>query len=386
VPKLSHSFIVLIALSVASTPGFAAMTYRAFITSTKYNGNLGGLAGADAKCAARAAAAGLGGEWVAFLSDSGANALDRISDGVFVRVDGERLGDSVADLFDGSIEVPLNIDESGAATGQRAWTGTVEDGSTHAALCSDWTTSGASPRGRAGAATRTDEHWASYYGYHCNETHSLYCFEVGECPILSEGVACDDEDPGTAYSYCVAGACTAATPSSSVVVEGVTTTLPDLIPGAGNEPEIAKLRAIPFEDAPDTSALPKGASFPVGLFDLAIVHVPVGGSVTVDVDLPMEIHRGLRLYKHLGAAGWLNVTEDAQVVFEEGQTSYQITLTDGGYGDADGVADGIIEDPMGPLNDPTAIPTLGEWAVLLSLLLLAGLAVTRLRRGDTPAI
>ena len=34
---------------------------RIFVTSTTYDGNLGGLAGADAKCAARGAAAGLSG-------------------------------------------------------------------------------------------------------------------------------------------------------------------------------------------------------------------------------------------------------------------------------------------------------------------------------------
>lgn len=51
--------------------GVAGVDYkRVFVTSTSYNGNLGGLAGADAKCNTRAAAAGLSGTYKAFLAGS----------------------------------------------------------------------------------------------------------------------------------------------------------------------------------------------------------------------------------------------------------------------------------------------------------------------------
>src|SRR5207248_2675590 len=42
---------------------------RVFVTSVMYDGNLGGLAGADAKCQARATAASLSGTYKAWLSD-----------------------------------------------------------------------------------------------------------------------------------------------------------------------------------------------------------------------------------------------------------------------------------------------------------------------------
>jgi len=53
---------------------------RVFVTSSSWNGNLGGLSGAGAKCQQAADAAGLGGTWVAWLSDSTYDAKDRIPD------------------------------------------------------------------------------------------------------------------------------------------------------------------------------------------------------------------------------------------------------------------------------------------------------------------
>jgi hypothetical protein len=55
-----------------------------FVTSTgsgAAGGDLGGLAGADAKCSTLAQAAGVPGLWRAYLSDASANARDRIGPG-----------------------------------------------------------------------------------------------------------------------------------------------------------------------------------------------------------------------------------------------------------------------------------------------------------------
>ncbi|MFO0674362.1 MAG: DUF1554 domain-containing protein [Polyangiaceae bacterium] len=66
--------------------------HRIFLTSTVYDGNLGGLAGADAKCQARADAASLGGTWKAILSTRTVDARDHV-DGTVPRynVDGTRV-------------------------------------------------------------------------------------------------------------------------------------------------------------------------------------------------------------------------------------------------------------------------------------------------------
>ena len=50
----------------------------AFVTSGTFTGNLGGLAGVDAKCNAAALSAGLTGMFVAWLSTPQTNAIDRI--------------------------------------------------------------------------------------------------------------------------------------------------------------------------------------------------------------------------------------------------------------------------------------------------------------------
>jgi hypothetical protein len=53
---------------------------RVFQTSTTYDGNIGGLAGADAACAARATAAGLTGNYVPWLGNENTSAISRVID------------------------------------------------------------------------------------------------------------------------------------------------------------------------------------------------------------------------------------------------------------------------------------------------------------------
>lgn len=74
-----------------------------FITSTDQNGNLGGLAGADALCQRLAQSAGAPATrtWRAYLSTQGegaVNARDRIGDGPWHAANGAKIADSVADL------------------------------------------------------------------------------------------------------------------------------------------------------------------------------------------------------------------------------------------------------------------------------------------------
>jgi hypothetical protein len=59
--------------------GLPANQQRIFITSTTFNGNLGGLSGADTKCQAAATAAGLSRTYKAFLSSSTTLAKDKFN-------------------------------------------------------------------------------------------------------------------------------------------------------------------------------------------------------------------------------------------------------------------------------------------------------------------
>lgn len=91
----------------------APMTF--FVTSTTHDGDLGGLAGADAECQNLAAAVGAGGRtWRAYLSTTGTqtepavNARDRIGDGPWHNANGVMIAASVADLH-GDIERDRNL-------------------------------------------------------------------------------------------------------------------------------------------------------------------------------------------------------------------------------------------------------------------------------------
>ncbi|MCP3974444.1 MAG: hypothetical protein GY720_08120, partial [bacterium] len=105
-----------------------AQDLRVFVTSTQQNGNLGGLAGGDAVCEARATANTLGGTWRAWLSTSTVDAKDRLTEpaGVFTRaVSGTKVADDIADLTDGNIDNAILDDEFGVDGGNSiAWTGT----------------------------------------------------------------------------------------------------------------------------------------------------------------------------------------------------------------------------------------------------------------------
>lgn len=99
-----------IVLAAAAVAGFAiaapacaqdAASMTFFVTSTAVGdgANLGGLAGADARCQQLAEAAGSTGRtWKAYLSATGENAKDRIGAGPWQNIKGEVIATDVANL------------------------------------------------------------------------------------------------------------------------------------------------------------------------------------------------------------------------------------------------------------------------------------------------
>jgi hypothetical protein len=89
---------------------------KAFVTAAMFKTDLG-LAGADALCADEAAAAGLGGKFLALLATSTASAASRFADldgAVWVRLDGVPLNRAGESPFDeGGLLAPLNVDSTG---------------------------------------------------------------------------------------------------------------------------------------------------------------------------------------------------------------------------------------------------------------------------------
>ncbi len=152
---------------------------RAFLTSVVYDGNLGGLKGADNKCQLRADSLNMGGTWKAWLSDEKTSAASRLNhfNGPFKMMDGTVVADNWNDLVDGVLKSPINIDEYGYSAAWSVWTNTKPDGTVSSnEACLNWT-SNISYLGRVGTTSYQDQRWTSYSSSTCNYTRRLYCLE-----------------------------------------------------------------------------------------------------------------------------------------------------------------------------------------------------------------
>jgi hypothetical protein len=150
----------LTAIAIAASPLVPARSQELpsplsgfFATSTgsgAAGGNLGGLEGADLKCATLAAAADLpGSTWAAYLSTSTANARDRIGCGPWYNVTGTLIATDVDDLHANGIPAADVLDENGAAipfSAHDILTGSGQAGGLHptGANCGDFQVSEAS--------------------------------------------------------------------------------------------------------------------------------------------------------------------------------------------------------------------------------------------------
>lgn len=128
---------------VAGTLNAPSPTHRIFTTASKWNGNLGGQSGADAKCQAAATAAGLSGTWKAILSTSGQTATAKLTfTKSIANMQGEVVATNETDLFDGTLTYHVGYTETGALTSNSVWTGSLNDGTGDATTkCTDWTSS-----------------------------------------------------------------------------------------------------------------------------------------------------------------------------------------------------------------------------------------------------
>jgi hypothetical protein len=147
---------IFAALGVMSTSAVAAQEMSFFITSTNpgSGGDLGGIEGADAHCAALAEAAGSSGKtWRAYLSTSSEDARDRIGSGPWFNAAGVEVAADVASLHGdaNNLTKETAVDETGAVVSGRGdtpnrhdiLTGSMLDGTRAEQTCEDWTSSAA---------------------------------------------------------------------------------------------------------------------------------------------------------------------------------------------------------------------------------------------------
>src|SRR4051794_36326727 len=167
-----------------------------FVTSQVYNGNLGGLQGADLKCQTLAMKAGLlatGSVYKAWLSDNTTSPSRRfIKDGgPYVLPDGTVVAKNWGDLVNSTLQHAIDMDENKNTFEVGAvWTGTKPNGAAvpdiapfAPATCRNWTIGDNRSGGYMGFLTETDTQWSCQrdckFGdqFLCSENLHLYCIQ-----------------------------------------------------------------------------------------------------------------------------------------------------------------------------------------------------------------
>lgn len=153
-----------------------------FITSETFQGNLGGLAGADGLCQAAAEATELPGSFKAWLSSGEDMPLTTMvhAQGVYRRVDGVVIARGWHDLTDELIDATISVTELGEPVELGSWTNTEASGVVAAdpSDCNGWTT--IDLKGRWGSAQSIEPAWSNYINDlvnpgSCAAKRSLYC-------------------------------------------------------------------------------------------------------------------------------------------------------------------------------------------------------------------
>ncbi len=172
----------------------------AFVTGTRHNGNLGGIAGADTICNNCASAAGLEGTFKAWLGDSDSGPVDNFTKDqsvIYRLVNGEFVGtwpDLVEAAVTGppkSLLNPISMTEQGDMVTGYVWSNVSQGKSIDSEVgpnksdqtsCQNWT-SPSNGTGYVGDATSVDGlrwSWSLYIGEEppgCSTEFRLYCFE-----------------------------------------------------------------------------------------------------------------------------------------------------------------------------------------------------------------
>jgi len=158
-----------------------------FVSGTGQNGNLGGLAGADAICQSLAGNAGLPGSYMAWLSDTTQSPISRFARATvpYTLVDDTPVAANWAALTSGTLSHAINTIETGAFVNgapDEIWTNTRETGAPGGSLnamtnCLDWTTAESGQAGNTGRLTSTDFGWTDFSFNQCSSPRRLYCFQ-----------------------------------------------------------------------------------------------------------------------------------------------------------------------------------------------------------------
>ncbi len=151
-----------------------------FVSSVVDDGDLGGITGADATCNSLAAAEGLSGSFLAWLSDSATSPSARFTQSSvpYVLVDGTIVAEDWADLIDGTLDANIGLSEDGQSVVGSVWTATTPIGGTFfGSSCVDWSSSSSGDFSFPGLTTAASGAWSLSGFSLCSDSNHIYCFE-----------------------------------------------------------------------------------------------------------------------------------------------------------------------------------------------------------------
>jgi hypothetical protein len=164
----------------------AGAALRVFVSSKTYDGNLGGALGADGICKTLAMQAGLGGTWMAWVSDATTSPSQRFTKSTvpYRRLDGAVVASSWATLTSG-LSNAIDVDETNASlatadnNASKTWTATTTAGTLGSSSCGGFASNASTTTGEVGHCTGTGTvNWtAAYTTETCSVPNHIYCFE-----------------------------------------------------------------------------------------------------------------------------------------------------------------------------------------------------------------
>ena len=171
---------------VSLPSGTMECAHRLFVTSSATDGSFSGVNGADTACGNAANRASLSGNWYAIISDKSTDASSHVSiKGPVVNMNGDLLATGASDLWDGTLDAPVQLDETGSTVSAKIWTGSLKDGRKDGAggtgngnYCGpSWNNNNSVKRGEVGDATASDAKWLNAGSESCDRSLHLYCID-----------------------------------------------------------------------------------------------------------------------------------------------------------------------------------------------------------------
>ena len=180
----SISMIIALSLSAVCLYASGNESMLVFVTSKRYDGDLGGVKGANEICQNHAKSAGLPGEYKAWISSSTEQSpIQNFNKSTrpYTLKDTTVVANNWEDFTSGQLLAAIGFDENGLYVGftTRVWTGTTPQGENLGKEnCKGWQSNEVSESGWVGIVSRfwTSE-WSVEMTTSCDEGRNLYCIQ-----------------------------------------------------------------------------------------------------------------------------------------------------------------------------------------------------------------